>query len=276
MFTFLKVNSIDSWYTLENKFLGKFSTVGELPTTMGDLTNIKQKDDELILEYLERFKKIYDEIEGLSQDTVITCFKGGLKSHTLKTEFELRNPRTIGEMFKTAKHVALAIEQPDRRLTALKDVVDVNKGEKPKFDLRLDASKGVFDKGKSFTSRNRPNARTNFNAGVKNRNQKLEKLFRLNIPVENLVTILTEKYGVKDPPSLNPHTDGVRNRSRYRNFHQSYGHNAEYCYQLKKIIESLKRKGLLAEFLKDELQWEQQSLKGKEKVIDVILNKTHQ
>lgn len=46
-----------------------------------------------------------------------------------------------------AKHVALSIEQPDRRLTKLKDVVDVNKGEKPKFNSRLDARKGAFNNG---------------------------------------------------------------------------------------------------------------------------------
>lgn len=55
---------------------------------------------------------------------------------------------------------------------------------------------------------------------------------------------------------------------------QNYGHNTEYCYQLKEIIESLKWKGLLAEFMKDEPQRDLQLLKEKEKVIDVILNET--
>lgn len=95
------------------KFLDKFNTTSELPKTRGDLTNVKQRDDEPLLDYLERFKKIYHEIEGLSQDTVITYFKGGLKSYVLKMEFGLRHSRTLGEMFKTAKHVALAIEQLD-------------------------------------------------------------------------------------------------------------------------------------------------------------------
>lgn len=109
-FTCLKADISDSWYTLEKKCFDKFSTVGELPKTRGDLTNVKQKDDEPLMDYVKRFKKIYDEIEGLSQDTIITCFEGGLKSHALKTEFGLRHSQTIGEMFKTAKHIALAIE----------------------------------------------------------------------------------------------------------------------------------------------------------------------
>lgn len=36
---------------LEEFFLDKFSTVGELPKTRGDLTNVKQRDDEPLLEY---------------------------------------------------------------------------------------------------------------------------------------------------------------------------------------------------------------------------------
>lgn len=41
-FTSLKANSIDSWYTLETKFLDKFNTTGELLKIRGDLTNVKQ------------------------------------------------------------------------------------------------------------------------------------------------------------------------------------------------------------------------------------------
>lgn len=90
-FTSLKANYIDSLYTLEN-CLENFSTAGELPKTREDLTNVKQSDDEPLLEYWERFKRIYDKIEGHSQDTVITCFEEGLRSHALKTEFGLRHP----------------------------------------------------------------------------------------------------------------------------------------------------------------------------------------
>lgn len=88
-FTALRTDTIHSWYKMEKMFLDKFSTTGEIPKTRGDLTNIKQRDDEPFLDYLEWFKKTYNEIEGLSQDTVLTCFEGGLKSHALKIEFGL-------------------------------------------------------------------------------------------------------------------------------------------------------------------------------------------
>lgn len=151
----------------------------------------------------------------------------------------------------------------------MKDVVNINKGEKPKFDSRPDVSKNVFYRGRLFTPGGRLNSRTNFGPTGRGRSQKTEKLFGLNIQIENVVAVLKEKFRVKDPPPLNLHTEGLQDQSRLCDFHQNYGHNTQYCYQLKRIAEFLERKGLLAEFMKDESPGEQQSLKGKEKVIDV-------
>lgn len=70
------------------------------------MTNVKQRDDEPSLDYREHFQKTYDEIEGLRQDSVLTCFEGELKSHALKKQFRLRRLQTLEQMFKTLKHVA--------------------------------------------------------------------------------------------------------------------------------------------------------------------------
>lgn len=77
------------------------------------------------------------------------------------------------------------------------------------------------------------------------------------------MAVLKEKYGIKDPPPLNPHTEGMRDQSRYCDFHQNYSHSTEYCCQMKKIIESLKRRGLLAEFMKESHSVNIRSLKEK-------------
>lgn len=52
----------------------------------------------------------------------MTYFEGGLRTHALKIEFGLRHPQTLGEMFKT-KHIALAIEQANRKVNLAKNVV---------------------------------------------------------------------------------------------------------------------------------------------------------
>lgn len=101
-------------------------------------------------------------------------------------EFGHRHPRTIENMFKRVKYVNLAIEQPDRKSTMVKDVVDVNKGDKSKFDSCPEAHKSTFDKGKSFTLKIRMNSKPSFNSNGKNRVRRIKKPFGLNIPIENM------------------------------------------------------------------------------------------
>lgn len=55
LFTSLKLGAIDSWSALEKLFLDKFSTASTIPRTRGDLANIKQRDDESLLSYQDRF-----------------------------------------------------------------------------------------------------------------------------------------------------------------------------------------------------------------------------
>lgn len=61
-----------------------------------------------MLSFFERFKKTYDEIEGISQDTIITCFEGEFRLWMLYTELQLRKPETIREIFNVAHQIALA------------------------------------------------------------------------------------------------------------------------------------------------------------------------
>lgn len=109
-FTLLTPGSIESSHTLKKLFLDKFSTTGTISKIMGDLTNIIQREGESLLSFLERFKKTYDEIEGISQDTLITCFEGGFRSRILYTGLQLRKSETIGKMFSVARKVALKEE----------------------------------------------------------------------------------------------------------------------------------------------------------------------
>lgn len=50
-FTSLMPGTIDSWIALEKLLLNKFSTARTILKTRGDLANIKQKEDELLLSY---------------------------------------------------------------------------------------------------------------------------------------------------------------------------------------------------------------------------------
>lgn len=64
-----------------NDFPVKFCPARIIPETQGDLSNVKQDDGETLLVYIDRFKKVLDEIKGLNNDTVFTSF--GFKSSAL-------------------------------------------------------------------------------------------------------------------------------------------------------------------------------------------------
>ncbi|XP_022874021.1 uncharacterized protein LOC111392857 [Olea europaea var. sylvestris] len=51
-------------------------------------------------------------------------------------------------------------------------------------------------------------------------------------------------------PMLTP--SGKRNQSKYCHFHRDHGHDTEECLQLKKEIERLLRRGLLAKYVKND------------------------
>jgi hypothetical protein len=81
-FTYLAPNSIDTWPSLKQKFHDYFYN-GEVELRLSDLTSVRQKYNETVLEYLKRFReprnKCYDLTIG-ERDLVDLAFKG-LSSH---------------------------------------------------------------------------------------------------------------------------------------------------------------------------------------------------
>ena len=115
-FAALKARSISSWSRLQGMFLNAFATAGTLPKDKSDLSNIKQRKGESTLQYLQRFKQTLDDIQGLSEEVIMTCFEGGiLPSTVLKTEFGARPPTSIGEILQMALRIGNSevAAQPD-------------------------------------------------------------------------------------------------------------------------------------------------------------------
>ena len=72
-FAALKAGSISSWPQLQRMFLNAFATTGTLPKDKSDLSNVKQRKGESTLQYLQRFKQTLDDIQGLSEEVIMTC-----------------------------------------------------------------------------------------------------------------------------------------------------------------------------------------------------------
>lgn len=101
---------------------------GTILKTRGDLANIKQREVESLLSYLDRFKRTYYEIKGINKDTVITCFKGRFQSRMLYIELQLRRLDIIEEMFSVAQKVALVEESAQEVQERGKKKITIDKG----------------------------------------------------------------------------------------------------------------------------------------------------
>lgn len=150
----------------------------------------------------------------------------------LCTELQLRKRETIGEIFNVVQKVALA------ESSALESTN--KKRDKP------------HESQKEF--------HLNFSE------RRAETFTPLNIPKANLVTVIIDKYGVRDPTLMRPQMLATRDKTKFCGFHRDYGHGTEDCIQLKRAIERLIREGCLKEYV---VNTQQQKDKG-ERVINVI------
>lgn len=81
--------------------MDKFSMIEDLPKIKGELTNIKQWDEESLLSFLEKFKKASVDVEDLSINIIHTYFEGELKDPHLMSELQLLLPHPLAKYFAT-------------------------------------------------------------------------------------------------------------------------------------------------------------------------------
>ncbi|NHX33744.1 hypothetical protein HA388_27485, partial [Escherichia coli] len=65
----LPSGTITSFKVFEVKFLAAFKGAGELPMCSQTLSNIKQGQGEKISSYMERFRKIWNQIHSIEDET---------------------------------------------------------------------------------------------------------------------------------------------------------------------------------------------------------------
>src|SRR3954469_23852810 len=74
-----------------------------------------------------------------------------------------------------------------------------------------------------------------------------------------------EGYQITEPRRLNPKLAGQRRRDRYCLFHRDYGHDTEFCQQMKEEIEKLINRGHLKRFVYKEPD-EREAAPGNKKI----------
>lgn len=80
MFTTLKIDSINNWAKLEKRFLAHFSIASKFPKSQTNLTNIKQRIDESLMQFIETFKKFQDDIDEVEDFVICILFSTDMNS----------------------------------------------------------------------------------------------------------------------------------------------------------------------------------------------------
>jgi len=97
-FTSLAPDSIRSWEELKKVFTDNYMATCTRPGTKHDLNRIYQKPSELLHSYIRRFSRMRNSIPNITKAEVITAFVRGLHHRDLRSKFNRKPPKGIGEM----------------------------------------------------------------------------------------------------------------------------------------------------------------------------------
>ncbi|GJN27676.1 hypothetical protein PR202_gb15718 [Eleusine coracana subsp. coracana] len=89
--TSLPEESITSWGDLNRKLIESFQATCNRPDNHFDLTRIKQKTDEPLRDYIQRFYAKKTKIPNVPDQQIIAAFQGGIRSDDLVCEIGRRN-----------------------------------------------------------------------------------------------------------------------------------------------------------------------------------------
>ena len=98
----LAPDSIESWEQLKKVFTDNYMATCTRPGTKHDLNRIYQKPSELLRSYIRRFFEMRNSIPNIVEAEVITAFVRGLHHRDLRSKFNRKPPKGIGEMITTA------------------------------------------------------------------------------------------------------------------------------------------------------------------------------
>ena len=230
----LRPGTIRSFEELQQNFLARFSGSRERKLGKSHLRTVRQRRSESLREYLSRFTEESNRVDKFEDGDAISAILDGLLLGDFLNSLIKKEPKTMTELTARAgKYITLEEFVQIRRTN--------DQGNRRREDEESDDWK-------------RKKARAD-NSGRPHANSKslLVEKFRdhsnftpLNAPPERILALARDKFTDPAPLKSDP---AKRDRSKYCEFHQCYGHVTSGCIDLKRQIESLIRGGELKEFV---------------------------
>jgi hypothetical protein len=98
----LEPGSILYWGDFRAVFIGHFQSTHTRPRNSWDLRNCKQRPDETLREYIQRFSKKHNELPNITDTDVINAFICGTTYEMLIHALDRETPRMMRELLDIA------------------------------------------------------------------------------------------------------------------------------------------------------------------------------
>ncbi|XP_062075902.1 uncharacterized protein LOC133780035 [Humulus lupulus] len=173
----LQSGSITSWDSFVRIFYSQFSSAMPLPTKPNDLVDIKQRDNEPLKDYIQRFMQEATRVKSLSDDGKLIAIISRVKSARTTQEFLDR-----AEEFIKLEEVERKVDNPTQ---------ETAEQEKTKAGNTTNLTEGSKNGGKNDKRGNRAGGDSNQNNNKKPKTTKPPK-WREYVPKFATYTILME------------------------------------------------------------------------------------
>ncbi|KAK6164140.1 hypothetical protein DH2020_001004 [Rehmannia glutinosa] len=225
--------SISSFKQLAQEFLNHFVSSKSYKKASAHLMGVRQKQDESLRDFIQRFNKEALEIEELDQSVALAALMNGVQK-TSRFAFSLakKPPLTLADLFNRVEKYINAEEMSKVGIEAERESLD-KKRKKDENGYNENAKKKkVWDRLSVTTSSSNDRANP----------PRFERYTPLNTFKNEILMYIRDKDYVKWTSKMRTPAN-KRSRDMYCRFHRDHGHDTKGCETLKNEIEDLIRRG---------------------------------
>jgi hypothetical protein len=243
-FNSLPPGSIDSFDELQDSFEAHFMHQKRYERDPVEIHNIRQGDNEPILDFLRRFNRETMEIKGVTEGMRVSGYMHAIRNKQLIEQLNRVVPRTMKEAeersrdFVRGKEAAALVDDYRRRDTR----VTLPRQREPHNQGWSGPVKG---RSEWYGEERRSKPRVPYDVP----REEVKRVFTalIKTPCEILATEdVAKKFS---PPTPGKNLTGPTDR--YCEYHQGTGHNTNDCFQLKRKIEAAVQSGELAHLVRN-------------------------
>ncbi|KAL0405124.1 UNVERIFIED_CONTAM: hypothetical protein Slati_3826300 [Sesamum latifolium] len=224
-FNQLPMGVIGSFQEFRSLFLHQFSSIRKLRKIELSLFAVRQKDNEPLKEYLQRFNTIALEVPSATQEVKSSAFSQGLLD---------------GDFFKSL--AKKSVSKFDALLARTAKYINMEDAQAAKKESRGEKKKEVKEETPSKKPRNEFREK-------KAPYQRINTVYSpLTLPITQALMEVEGKRLLTRPRSWKEGPQRLQS-DKFCHFHNDYDHTTEECHHLKNEIERLIQNGYLQEYV---------------------------